>query len=300
MKKLNPKFLLLRPSYGFLPLGLLIASALNHSDGAALLFSTLLISRLLALASATGLRQAFARQPSMRMARGSVKLALLLQPVGAALAAGLWLLLRGRGLPEFSPYLMGAALLLNFEQVFYEYLTAAGEGHSAGMARGITAVLVCGGLMMGEPLWTLGEAAVSAVVTAVIALMIGGPLKGKLNGEVVKCAPWAMLQCAVYPAVYLIAVYALKGKMGEIQTAVPFFAGLTLYELWRTPFRRSALEARPMNAVLGMICAAAAVVIGVSLLPGVEIDFEVIAAAGMLILSAVCVWGVYGRFGKEE
>ena len=57
MKKLNPKFLLLRPSDGFLPLGLLIASALNHSDGAALLFAVLLTARLLALASATGLRR---------------------------------------------------------------------------------------------------------------------------------------------------------------------------------------------------------------------------------------------------
>ena len=69
MKKLNLKFLMVRPSDGFLPLALLIVALLGWSEEADGLFMALLFSRLFALATAPGLRQAFARQPSMRMAR---------------------------------------------------------------------------------------------------------------------------------------------------------------------------------------------------------------------------------------
>lgn len=311
MKKLNLKFLMVRPSDGFLPLALLIVALLGRSEGADGLFMAVLFSRLFALATAPGLRQAFARQPSMRMARGSVLAALMLQPLGALLAAGLELFSNGGAMRTGFPCTLTAALLLNVEHIFYEYLVSAGEGHSAGMARFITALLTGGGLMLGSARsnagllpygleWLLVGAAISAAVSAVIGLLIGGPLKGRLNGEVLNCAPLSMIQCFVYPLAHVVVMSLCRGWLGGARTSAPFFAGLMFYELWRTPFRRSAMEARPMNRVLIAVCAVSAAVVGLGLLPGVKLPVDVTATAVLMIVSAACVWGVYGCFRRNE
>ena len=83
MKKINRKMRLLRPADGFLPLAFLVAAVLGHSTAAEQTFINMLFPALFALASARGLRLAFAEQPSMRRVAGSVKLALPLQLVGA-------------------------------------------------------------------------------------------------------------------------------------------------------------------------------------------------------------------------
>ncbi|MBR1559524.1 MAG: hypothetical protein IJ646_04710, partial [Clostridia bacterium] len=72
MKKLN-KMRMVRPADALLPLALLIVSALGRSDMAENVFIYTWLSRLFALASCRGLRQAFSEQPSMRKVTGSVK-----------------------------------------------------------------------------------------------------------------------------------------------------------------------------------------------------------------------------------
>ena len=315
MKKRNSKLRLLRPADGFLPGALLICSLLGKSDMADNLFQCLLFSRLFALASAIGLRQAFSRQPSMRMARGSVKAALLLQPVGAALTLGLSLLSDGGRIAPSMLVCLVAGLLLNIEHVFYEYLAAAGEGNSAALSRAVTAALTAGGLMLtsagaaGGLLpyrleWLLGAAALSTAAAAVIALGIGGRLKGRINGEVLRCAPAAMLQCFAYPLAWAAILLIPGNPAAAARTSAPFFAGLMLCELCRTPFRRSAAESRPMNRVLAVIAAVCVIVIGLWFVPAAHDALvnimknraaDVPGTAVMVLTSAVCSFGMFGR-----
>ena len=318
-RRVSGKLRLVRPSDACLPLALLLCSALGKSYTADTLFHYMLFCRLFGIASAIGLRQAFSLQPSMRRARGSVKVALLLQLLGAGITAGVefW---NNHGV--FVPYTLiytGIGTLLNIEHVFYEYLFAAGERRSATICRVITSTLVAGSALMttyGNGLlpygleWMLGAALLSAVISAVIGLAIGGGLKGRLNTQVIACAPLAIVHCFIYPLIWmLLMIFPITGKLLNSMTSVPFFAGLTVYELARTPFRRSAMEARSMNAALLVVALASAFTIGMCLLPPVRAAFtqfmggyfsDIPAAAGMLIVASLCAFAMFGRIGNRE
>ena len=318
-RRISGKLRLIRPTDACLPLALMLCSALGRSYTADTLFRYLLFCRLFALASATGLRQAFSLQPSMRRARGSVKAALLLQLLGAIVTVGaeLW---NNRG--AFVPYTMiyiCIGLLLNIEHVFYEYLYAAGERRSAAICRVITSVLVAGSALMagsGEGLlpygthWLLGASFIAALVSAVIGLAIGGGLAGRLNAQVIACAPLSILHCLIYPLAWLLLMaLPVTRQWLNSMTSVPFFAGLTVYELARTPFRRSAMEARSLNAALLAVMLTSALAIGACMLPPVRAAFaplmggyfnDIPAAAGMMIAASACAFGMFGRIGSGE
>ena len=231
-RKVPSRLRLLRPSDAFLPLALLLCSALGKSYTADTLFHYMLFCRLFGIASAIGLRQAFSLQPSMRRARGSVKVALLLQLLGAGITAGVefW---NNHGV--FVPYTLiytGIGTLLNIEHVFYEYLFAAGERRSATICRVITSTLVAGSALMttyGNGLlpygleWMLGAALLSAVISAVIGLAIGGGLKGRLNTQVIACAPLAIVHCFIYPLIWMARISEeLKAKAIELDIGGPY------------------------------------------------------------------------------
>ena len=310
MKKLG-KMRMVRASDAFLPLGLLIAS-LWRSDMAENLFFMLLLTRLLSLATARGLRLAFSAQPSMRRTRGSVKLALLLQPVGAAAVLLVDYLRNGAMIPSHVSC-AGAALLLNIEHVFYEYLCAGGDGRSAAMCRAITAALTAGGLLLtgvssGAGLlpygteWLLGGAALSALVAAVIGLAVGGALKGKINAQVLSFAPLSMLQSLIYPLCWLAATLIPASPLRQTRAAAPFFAGLTVYELCRAPFRRTRMESKALNRALLITAAAALAVLGLCQSPTLQAALpcgDIIAAALAVLLGAACGFGMYGRAWGE-
>ena len=314
MKKINSKMWLMRPADGFLPLAFLVAAALGHSTAAEQTFINMLFPALFALASARGLRLAFAEQPSMRRVAGSVKLALPLQLVGA-LAFFVVDLLRNQGrIVTVSFLYIAAGMLLNIEHVFYEYLYATGDAASATRLRTITATLTCAGIMMtteagGGPLphnlqWLIGAAALSAGLGAFIGRSIGGRMKGKFNNRVLKCAPMAMVQSAVYPVMWLLALMLLRPIMFQSLTAVPFFLGLMVYELSRSPFRRSHMEAKGFNIAMLVTVLVGAVMIALHFVPSAQAVFgswghEIPAAGVMLVAAAVCGFGMYGNVGRE-
>jgi len=314
MKKINRKMRLLRPADGFLPLALLVAAVLGHSTAAEQTFMNMLFPALFALASARGLRLAFAEQPSMRRVAGSVKLALPLQLVGA-LAFFVVDLLRNQGRIVTVNFLyIAAGMLLNIEHVFYEYLYATGDAPSATRLRAITAALTCAGVMMtteagGGPLphnmqWLLGAAALSAGLAAFIGRSIGGRMRGKFNNRVLKCAPMAMVQSAIYPVMWLIALILLKTIMFNSLTAAPFFLGLLVYELARSPFRRSHLEARGFNIAMLIVALLGGIMLIPHFVPTAQAAFgswghEIPAAGVMLVAAAVCGFGMYGNVGRE-
>ena len=306
MKKLNTKFWLIRPADALLPLALTAASALGRSDMADRLFHYLLLSRLFGLASAVGIRQAFARQPSMRKATGSVRIALLLQIIGGALIFLIEMVVNGGRMAPAARVALMTGTLLNVEQVFYEYLEAAGEGHSALMTHAVTDILSFGGLMMTSATsgggvlpygmeWLLGAAAVSAALSGFIGMTIGGKLTGRMNSEVITCAPFAIAACAAYPLAWLV-LNRIPGFPMTV-TSIPFFTGLTLFELWRTPFRRNRLEDRPMNKALMIVCVVAVI------MWFVPVDFHTgakKATAAALLAASGCLWGLYGNFKREQ
>lgn len=306
--RFNSKMRMVRPSDAFLPAGLALTSALGRSDATLRLFQFLLLTRLFSLATAPGLRQAFSLQPSMRKARGSVKTALVMQiagPVGASVAV---LALKHGALPIHLLLFIASGFLLNVEHVFYEYLFSTGDGLSSTVLRSITAALASGGLMLsGEGLlpmgleWLCGGTLIAAILSAVVGIVIGGGLRGRLNNQVFKCAPASMLQTSIYPLSWLLLSRLIPVAPS---TAIPFFAGLTLYDLCRSPFRRAPSESSVMNRILLIICSVSLILIGLCILPttsSLSLPMYDIAAFGTaLILAALCGFALYGTIKKND
>lgn len=311
---------LLRPTDGLLPLVFILVSALGRSSIAERVYLSTLFPALFALASARGLRIAFSEQPSMRRVAGSVKLALALQFIGA-LAFLVIDLIRNRGQFVLSNALfIAVGMLLNIEHVFYEYLFATGDDASAVRVRVITAALTAAGIMMTSPAssggalpyaleWLLGGAAMAAVVSAVIGRGVGGRLKGRVNNRVLKCAPLAIVQSSIYPLVWMLALMLLRPVMFDGITAVPFFAGLMVYELSRAPFRRDGRESKGFNIAMLIVALIGIGLASIHYVPAAQ-DFllkyigkwshEIPAAGVMIAAAAVCSFGMYGGIGSRE
>lgn len=305
---------LCRPSDAFLPLALLAATLLGRDAAARWLFFALYGVKLLALATSNGLRTAFARQPAMRWVQGSALVSLLLQLAGAAAAAPLAALVPGAP-PALA--LAGCGLLLNIEHVFYEYLFAVGDGRSAALSRGITAVLALSGLLLCvppewaappaafDPVWPLVTCGLSAGVAAVIGLCMGGRLKPRLNPEALRCAPASMLRTALYPA---LALAATLWAGLPIATFLPLFAGLALYEPCRSAFRRTGPEVPPLLRALLIACGLAALIALPFVTGWVAPDSALLRdipwACAAVVLAAGCGVGMYagnrgGRGSRE-
>lgn len=303
--KPNKTFRLVRPADAFLPAALLAASLLGRDAIATDFFLAFFLVRLCALSASTGLRAAFAQQPSMRYAQGSTLIALMTQLIGTAIALLIF--------PANHPHrlaLIACGGLLNIEHIFYEYMVAEGDGNSATLSRGITAALVLTGLLLGCPpgqgsenpyissfLYPLVTSGLAALVGLSISLSMGGRLRPKLNAQVLKAAPLALLQSALYPGLMWLAI-RFSGL--DVRTSAPLFAGLILYELCRTPFRRTPAEARPLNRsllIVGIVCVLGILPFALGfafpgespLLHDVPYDF------GGILLAVVCVIVLYSN-----
>lgn len=244
---------LVRWTDGILP-AVWLAGSVFATGKTALMFGTWLFTRLCGLFTADGVRMAYATQPSMRDVNGSTTVALLMQLLGAAGLAcfigpedrNIWILL-------------GLGALLNIEHVFYEFLHAAGEKYSAMICRVLTGAFLLFILLTETNEWVgLGLMALAAFIAKLIALIIGGYRPGRLNLGVFKAVPRAV----VYGVLYPLSVPMLHRFLGLEFNRLAFFGGLILFELCRTPFRRSALESRTMNkwlvAVI-LLCIAAGI-----------------------------------------
>ena len=291
---------LLRVPDTLLPLALALGCALQPGGWLPVnLYVAQMAAMCLSLFACRGVRVAFAWQPAIRAVRGSVKCALLLTLAGRALAAGaVALYFKGewtRALP-----VVAAGCLLNIEHIFYEYMYAINDRRSAAIARGLTAVLTLAGLLLadGQPLWLTGATAVSALVALVIALVMGDGTRGRLNAAVLRAAPRAAAQTALYPAVALAAILILKPE----RYALAFFVGLSLYELCKTPFRRSEMEAREFNRALLIVmgvCALGTAPLWLGLVIPAPLA-EIPAVCAALLLAAVCALILFGNVGKGK
>lgn len=298
-RRLSKKLSLLRPVDGLLPLSLFIA-ALAGAGEALTLYKYALAAAMLALGTAAGLRRAFSAQPSMRMVRGSVVVALALQPIGGALTAGA-IYLKNGGMSPHTPWFAVAAALLNVEHVFYEYLYAAGSHREAALTRAATSSAVLAALLSHDLKYIAAATGAGALISAAVGLARGGPLKGKPNVQVLRSAPAALLQLALYPAAWA-ALRRVPQLPLHSATAAPLFAGLILWTLSRSPFRRSALEARPFNRAMLVVLLSSALALALSQSPPVAAltPFPLAATALSLLLAALCSLAVYGNLERTE
>lgn len=308
MKKNLKRPRLARFADALLPLSLLIVAASGGALDCFYLTLCALGARLLALSTAGSVRAAFAEQPSMRDVRGSVKCALLMQPLGSAILAGILGAVSREWLTAGGLMWILAGLALNLEQVFYEYLYSAGDGRSAFLSRLITAALCGAGILLaGSRIWAVSVCCgLAALASCAVALATGGGLKGRINAGPIRCAPRFLLQDILYPAAY--AGLSLWNPMGLFtnHTVIvsAFFAGLTVYSLCRTAFRRSHLEARPMNVAL-LIVAAACILAGCAVLfltlpaglPTLVLKaWKAVPSASMAVLVAeICGFALFGN-----
>lgn len=302
---------LYRISDAFLPASLLVASLLERNAVAFALFLSLYTVRFCALSSTIGLRRTFAQQPSLRYVQGSALLALILQPPGTGIAHSILSVM----VPRLNalPWVL-CGMLLNIEHVFYEYLYALGDRHSAAMCRIITALLTLMGLLLSSPrdpsrlhhtdpacVWLIVTSGIAALVSLTIGICSGVRIHPRLNADLLRCAPVSMLQTALYPAVSLLFTHLIKPGAAS---CLPIFAGLLLCELCRTPFRRTASESPPMNVALLATCAlsllcALAPFIGL-LCIGNSFSNDISYGCGMPVLASLCSFLLYGNIGFQK
>ena len=311
----------MRPADAFLPAALLVAAFSRRGVPAVYLFGCLLGARLLALSTAGSLRAAFSLQPSMRDVQGSVKCALLAQPLGAALLTAALSLFSPEWLQPTGLAFIGGGLLLNLEHVFYEYLYSAGDGGSALLSRLITAALAFAGLYLSEtmPAALPVSAGAAMLAACAVSLSVGGALKGRLNAQPLRSAPPFMLQDLAYPAAFSGMMLALSKRLPEYFPSpdgnalfpwdAAFFAGLALYNLCRTSFRRSPAESRALNLMLFIVSVAAVLIGGAALgiphttlaLPdtvsGIVKIIPVFSAA--VLSAALCGFALFGNIKRE-
>ncbi len=299
---------LLRPADLFLPLAFLVASLMGRGVAALELFIVFYATKLCALATADGLRAAFATQPSMKYVQGSVLTAIACQFFGAALASLILYLVPGT---RFLLLMVSCGLLLNIEHVFYEYLCAVGDKNSALFSRCITAVLTLLGLLLSmpprhgiiemtpvDPTWPMVTSGLSALVGLFISVALGGSLRPVPNAQVLRRAPVSMLQAGLYPA---LALAALTLLCPANFTPAPLFAGLLLYEACRTPFRRSPLESGPMNRILLIVAAAAlACLVLFRFLIKTTLSAPFAMTCAALLIAAACAFALYSSIKGRE
>lgn len=285
---------LMRPADVLMPLGFLTASLFTQPLTLIFFLAYALGITLLSLASCRGIRIAFSTQPSIKKVCGSVKTALFTQMGAAALCCA--------GLRTFDAnfdwsclYWIAAGWAVNIEHTFYEYMYATGDGSSAAMTRVLSTALFTAGLILSESnmLWLTALSALAAAISAVVGMLIGGPLKGKINAQVLRCAPRALVQTFLYPAA--AAAILLMGPLSG--SLAPVFPGLALYELCKTPFRRSNMESWSLHRILLIAIAVGIAAIIAGMLPVVRgiLRDDVLLSGILLIVASICTFALFGN-----
>ena len=312
-KNARNKLRLMRPADGALALALMIAAFAGRNEAVLSLMSALYGVKLCALASSEALRAAFSRQPSMRYVQGSAVIALGMQCAGGLIAAALCALLR-LGLPL---WLFAWGIIMNIEAVYYEYLYAIGDGQSAVLGRGITSVLTLTGTLLcvprgvgidsASPVWPLATASISALAALGMALALGGRPRPRYSDALPRCCGMATLRTGLYPLAALVMTRLLQSlpaaaALVPAAPAIPVCAGLVLYRLCGTPYRRTPSESGPMNLALLVVCAAAALCASALQLfrpafPGFQ---HALYSCCTLPLAALCALIMYGNLKKTE
>jgi len=297
-----------RPADAFLPASLWIATLLGRGALSLWLFIAYLAVKLCALGTSSGLRNTFALQPSVRSVQGSGILALLLQLPGAIITG----LIAHFTLRNDMLYpLIACGFLLNIEHVFYEYLFAIGEDQSAMMYRAMSAVLTLTGLLLCAPssiqdslppsmetAWLLATSGIAVLIGLVLSLTLGGKPRPRMNSDILRRFPIPMLQAALYP---VAALTLLRFIAPSAPAALPLFSGLILYELCRSPFRRTPAESWPMNRALLVVCVVVSIIAVVGYFLMDNRGGPVLSASCLtVILAALCAFALFGNINLRR
>ena len=309
--RFSGKMRMVRPADAFLPLSFMIASIFDKADIVLEYFFTYFIIKILALASSSGLRIAFSEQPSLGRAQGSVKAALAMQLLGGTLCTAAWLVYNHFTASTFPLVAMCIGFLLNIEQVFYEYLYATGDSHSALMVRTLTTIFLLAGVLLANHWWQLGMIGVAAIVSVIIGLSIGGPLRGEINGQIFRAAPRALIQALIYvaPAFVFIGLYRFIDRWSgaSLITVAPFFAGYAFYCLCASPFRRAYGESSTLNAVLITALLSCGLIAALFHIPGIMSEAVLSTTAAyfayhsaiLIGYAAICAMLLYANFRRD-
>lgn len=277
-----------------IPAALLAASILGQGKRAMLLYLCAIAVHMLSLGASHGIRAAFARQTTVKAVRGSVMCAITLQLTGFIILLFLSYLNCNIDLLSLLPVLV-AGLSLNIEHMFYEYLYAMGDLYSAVMCHGLTALFTLTGLLLDAGRETTYCVSIAAVISAAVSFVISATihgLSGRINAQVIKCAPRAMVYSASYPFILSIMTFFLR----DVSLSVPFFSGLIIYELCRTPYRRSSMESRLMNRFLFSLSVIAGICMIVSFCFYEKTAPQaVFLICGAVIASSICSFVMFGR-----
>lgn len=296
--KNSSRCLAFRSSDAFVPAAFGIASVVGYERAAMRLYACCFAIHALSLFSSHGVRIAFARQPSIRQVRGSVKCALALQLTGAILMSILNALACRHG--AFSPISMiVAGFLLNMEHTLYEYLFAVGDGWSASMCHFLTSIfLLTGFCMSGKRIdfpFLPAFAMLSALVALTISIVMGDGAKGRVNACILRCLPRA----AFNSTGYVLPAALCAALLFPSTSPSAFFSGLTLYELCRTPYRRTGIEAPFLNrALLSIVSTAVTVLVILWKVFGSSVRTAFSDACGALIFASACSFVVFGSLSE--
>ena len=310
------RFYLIRPADSLLPLAFLAGEMFGPAALKGWLFAGWFAVRLFSLFSADGVRMAFATQPGVRKVRGSTTMTLIMQIAGAGIAAGLYYLVF-HGITPFTLAIIGTGLMLNIEHVFCEYLRAEGDSDSADLCSILTAVFLFAGIMLekpGVPMIVLGLSGLGAVIAFLMAVVTAGYKPLGLNVQVFRHVPRSVIYGITYPVLAVGALLAVKAAYGvdatglekvwsEYGAKIGFFAGMTVIQAVRTPFRRSGFEMRGLKPVIYTIISLCTVAAGIALSTGgvpVHTARGILNVCAVMMTCAIVIAILWANFSKEE
>lgn len=284
-----------RRSELFLPLALLIPTALGRAREALMLATAWALMRLCTLCGAEAFGRAAAAELSARRVRSAWTGALLTSVVlgvaawAAAPRAYEALFSRPPDATRMTQWLC-AGWALAVEKLCEERLRADGQRGSAAVCALLCAALMSASLLCGGAAWQAGAALVALGVALTVALGVGEKALAAPNAAALLRAPLASVRALVYPlgGLVLVAcaldVEAAQAGAQEALAVAGYFLGLGAWKCAASTYRRTPQESP--GARLGLFLPAA-------LLCGVAPWLGARTAALFLAAAAVCAALIY-------
>ena len=274
--------MLMRPANALFPLSMLAAICLGRGEAALALMRWHLLLQLCGFCAADCFRLGAVREPGVRRVDRRFFGGIVQFLMGAALA----LLAERRISLDFF-----AALCIGLERFFEERLYARCEQLDGALLSGIASLLLLTGLQLDGGaigFYTLCGALLGALI-GLLANLVLARFRGHSS---LPCnlllAPRALLQSALYPALAICAVRALR--IDESAALAPFLSGLILWRLAQSPAPRGPGERLPLALLVlfALLSALVARLINPALRPHLH----------AILLSALCIaCATYWRAG---
>lgn len=288
------KIRIARRSELFLPIALLIPTALEHASEVTALLASYALARLCTFGAAEAFGRAAAQEMSPKRVRGAWTGALLFS-LALCFAAWRWgpavwmWLLAGEPLPADwqALCLTGAALALS--RLNEEHLRANGQGGSAALCALVRALLLAGGAFCGA-VWMAGAAVLGFLVSLAVAIAVGGNPFDMPNAIALARMPIATLRALLYPIPALLLLAGFSARSMTWATG-GYLLGLAMFQCAASPFRRSQGESGALR--IGLLVPGALVCAAAPLMPAEALAlpaFAAFAACMGMLLNAAPTW----------